>query len=1734
MDVFELRHRLIADYEAYVKSFISIRDPRIGETVAKDFNEGFLWPQPRIGLNPAFEPGGWIDDLVAEGLLHPECSKIFRLKSNPHDAGRRLRLHRHQADAIRAARTGQNYVLTTGTGSGKSLAYLIPIVDRVLRSGDRKGIAAIVVYPMNALANSQAQELEKFVRFGYPDGRGPVTFRRYTGQESEEEKNEILADPPHILLTNYVMLELILTRTFDKPLVKAAKGIRFLVFDELHTYRGRQGADVAMLARRASNAFGADDLQFVGTSATMGGLGSSDDQRAEVSSVASLIFGSPVRSENVITETLRRASAEPDLTDSAFLQSLAARLAAVEPTGDPDYESYVRDPLSRWIESSLGLSSEGGTGRLLRALPRPIGGSEGAASELSKLTGIDEEPCARRIRNHLLSGYRVHQPETGFPVFAFRLHQFISRGDTVYATLEPEDARYVTVHAQQFVPGDRTRLLFPLVFCRECGQEYYSVRQNPSAERPLFEARPPEDRVKDEDAESGYIYLSSSAAWPEDPLAQLEQLPEDWIEPFHDIRRIKSSQRKRVPRKLEVFTDGRVSVGGLAVAYVPAPFRFCLACGIVYGGRARSDFFKLGTLGSEGRSTATTILALSAVRNLRNDPTLDPETRKLLSFTDNRQDASLQAGHFNDFVQVGLIRSALYRAAQKAAPGGLSHEVLTEKVFEALSLPLALYAANADVRFGALTDTQKAMRDVLGYRLYLDQRRGWRIMSPNLEQTGLLRIEYRSLDELCSAQDVWEGLHPALSRASPDARENVARALLDHMRRELCIRVDYLNPSFQERLVLSSNQHLRSPWALDEDERPEAAAVLLPRSERSKDYGGWYYLSPRGGFGQFLRRSSTLPAHPEKLSLKDTEQMLRELLEALRIAGLVDRVREPDGMDDVPGYQVPASAFRWLMDKGERVVHDQIRVPKPPPGGGKPNRFFLDFYRTAAADGQGLEAREHTAQVPYEQREKREERFRTGELPVLFCSPTMELGVDIARLNVVNLRNVPPTPANYAQRSGRAGRSGQPALVFTYCSGGSPHDQYFFRRPELMVSGRVATPRIDLANEDLLRAHLNAIWLPQSGLGLGQSLKDVLDVSGEPPSLDLLPSVRVDLENPSARAAAKARAERVLAGLADQLGKAEWWTPSWTDEVFQTVGRSFESACDRWRTLYRSALAQYTVQSKVISNASRPPEDKREARRLRREAEAQLDLLTATGSAVAQSDFYSYRYFASEGFLPGYSFPRLPLSAFIPGRRGVKGSDEFLSRPRFLAISEFGPGNYIYHEGSRYQIVRAILPVAEGPDPSLEQRLALTTAKRCEHCGYVHVVAAEPGPDLCESCDEPLGAPLRHLFRLQNVVTRRRDYINSDEEERQRKGYEIQSAVRFAEANGRVIKQSATARTGERELLQLSYGHAATIWRINLGWKRRKKDTPAGFVLDVERGNWARSPDEAAEEPNADPVGKATQRVIPYVEDHRNCLIVAPAEIADDVLLASLQAGLKNAIQAVFQLEDSELAAEALPTSGKGKRRAILLYEAAEGGAGALRRLVEEIDALPRVARTALEICHFDPATGEDKGGPPWRKEKCEAACYDCLLSYSNQPDHSLLDRKRLAGILRDLATSQVEASPGPMDRAEHLERLMRLAAGSSLERRWLEFLEGGGFNLPSDAQILIEAAGTRPDFLYRSDHAAIYIDGPPHEFAERALRDADKVHKLEGLGYIVLRFRRNEDWDEIVRKHPSVFGSGV
>lgn len=1724
MDVFELREKVIQDYSDYVRSFLTIKDETIERLVDDAMDGGLLWPNPLLQLNPSFEPGESLPDLVERDVLHALCLDIFRRKNPDGSKGALFRLHTHQVEGIHAARAGESYVLTTGTGSGKSLSYIVPIVDHVLRQGSGRGIQAIVVYPMNALANSQLGELEKFLG----TQNQPVSFKRYTGQDKKPERADIIAKPPDILLTNYVMLELMLTRPWERNLVDAARNLRFLVLDELHTYRGRQGADVAMLLRRLREACGVRELIHVGTSATLSSAGTWAEQQREVARVASHLFGAEVRPEHVIGETLRRTTPLHGTDDAAFVDALRARVQQSNELDAEDAGTLRNDPLASWLESTLGLRREPGSERLIRCTPRALTGDRssdtdegGVATELSELTSIPVEQCERALRQVLLAGYRTLD-HTGRPLFAFRLHQFVSKGDAVYASPEPEERRHITLNAQRFVPeSGRSRELLPLAFCRECGQEYYVVRRtNEGGTR--YVLRNVSDRLDDEDDQSGYLYISAKVPWPDLEDAFLHKLPDSWLEPDGSLRR---GQRKNLPKKVYINASGAVDPDGHPAWWIAAPFRFCLSCGVAYGSRQSSDFGKLATLGSEGRSTATTILTLSTIRRLRRKQSLAAAARKLLSFTDNRQDASLQAGHFNDFVEITLMRSALWRATVQAGEAGIAHDKLTLRVFEAMELPIELYANEPGVEYMAREETDRALREVLGYFLYRDLRRGWRVTSPNLEQCGLLDIGYRSLSDFCGNEEKWSNCHPALARCSPGDRENVCRVLLDFMRRELAIRVDFLDPVYQESIQQLSRQRLCEPWVFEEGDKLERSCIVFPRprGNQRRDTPHFTFLSPRGGFGQFLRRSGTFQDLRTGLNVKDADRIIKELCKQLTIPGLLKQVVSPRKKDDVPGYQLVAGAMIWRTGSDTRRYRDPIRVPREPEEGLRANRFFSDFYRDDTSELFGAQAREHTAQVPSDVREQREEAFRAGRLPVLYCSPTMELGVDIAELNVVNMRNIPPTPANYAQRSGRAGRSGQPAFVFSYCSAGSPHDQYFFKRPARMVAGAVTTPRLDLENEDLLRAHVHAIWLRECRLDLGQSLCDVLHVSGDNKTLDFQDKVLSALADKGARERTRRAARNALGPAIGALVGPDSDADDWLDRVISHIRPSLDNACRRWRDLYRAAEEQYDRQHQIIKDPSRSPRDRKSAKNLRDEAEKQLRLLVDL-SESEHSDFYSYRYFASEGFLPGYNFPRLPLSAFLPGRRRQRGMDEFLTRPRFLAISEFGPKSFIYHEGSRYVIDKVILPV-DGDTPGLQRR-----AKRCDACGYMHPLGDEPGPDLCESCSAHLPSARENLFRMHNVSARRRDRINSDEEERFRLGYALETGIRFAQRGGTVSAQQATLVSPDGETLAtLFYGHAATVYRMNLGWRRSADKT--GFMLDVERGYWARekkgkkNKKRDADELEREHLSARLSRVIPFVEDTKNCILIRPNAHLENEVMASLQAALDTAIQVQFQLEARELATEALPHLAD--RRQILLYESAEGGAGVLRRLVEEPQALAEVAGLALELCHFSRADGHD--GWESHHRECEAACYDCLLSYFNQIDHRILDRHFLPDLLAQWHRAWVVTSSGPTPRDEHLRQLMALCQ-SSLERDFLALLEDFDAALPSHAQCLLSEYQVCPDFVYQDQAVAIFIDGPAHDQSAQRVKDRHQQEDLEDAGWTVLRFHHQGDWRAIIARYPRLF----
>ncbi|MEI7895192.1 MAG: DEAD/DEAH box helicase, partial [Myxococcales bacterium] len=450
MDVFSLRDVIVDEYKAFATSFTTIFAEDIRRQVEAIYAEGRFWPEPLIQINPSFKRGANIDAFVDS--LDPRVAEIFRADGKP------LALYKHQEQAIAIAALGESFVVTTGTGSGMSLCFFIPIVSTILaekRHGDPRRTRAIIIYPMNALANSQLEELDKFMK--NVQGTPPVTFARYTGQESSDERRHISENPPDILLTNFMMLELLMTRQdeLDRRVIGNCVGLRYLVLDELHTYRGRQGADVALLMRRVRERLAPQRLQCIGTSATMASEGSLEDKCRVVARVASKLFSIEIPESNVIVETLERVT---DSTRNAEVvrPALAACIATTLPRNISDEELRAH-PLAIWVETRLGVSWSEVDQRWVRARPLTV---EEASQALHQDSGCNLPQCRSALRDLLLVSSMPERDRTdraegaSRSFFAFKLHQFISGAGHAYATLDSPGQRTVTVEGQQFLPAN--------------------------------------------------------------------------------------------------------------------------------------------------------------------------------------------------------------------------------------------------------------------------------------------------------------------------------------------------------------------------------------------------------------------------------------------------------------------------------------------------------------------------------------------------------------------------------------------------------------------------------------------------------------------------------------------------------------------------------------------------------------------------------------------------------------------------------------------------------------------------------------------------------------------------------------------------------------------------------------------------------------------------------------------------------------------------------------------------------------------------------------------------------------------------------------------------------------------------------------------------------------------------------------------------------------------------------
>jgi hypothetical protein len=1722
MNVFETHSRIISDYENYITSFINISDREISDKVEAALREGKLWPKPLLQFNPAYEQAGTVEAFAQSGVLHTSLPAILKGYS----------LYHHQISAMRLGTVGKDFVVTSGTGSGKSLTYIGTIFDHLLREPDPTGVTAIIVYPMNALINSQTNEIDTY-RKNYEREMHrafPISFGQYTGQEDEGKREGMRETPPHILLTNYMMLELLLTRVQERRIREAIfRNLKFLVFDELHTYRGRQGADVAMLIRRIQ-AQCQNRITFIGTSATMVSSGTLISQRQEVAGVATTLFGRNFTAEQVIPERLTRSLAfSGSVPGREELRS--AIQSGINPAASED--QLRTHPVAIWMENCVALEER--EGEIVRRRPLEI---SKVVELLSEHSGCPTDVSREALSNLLLWISTVNKQlidkGSRYTILPFKLHQFIAQTGSVYTTLDQDEKRFITLEPGMYKKDEAEKKpIFPNVFSRATGHPFICVTHCGDRLEPR-EFRDRSDEDEDVEATDGYLIVGDEI-W--DPTEDLEYLPDSWL---------KRSQRKglypapekahRFPRRIYFDEFGRCSETGPMKYwgwFMSAPLLFDPTGGVFFDPKT-SEGTKLTQLGSEGRSTSTTITAFSVLNRL-HDAGYHPKDQKLLSFMDNVQDAALQAGHFNDFVQVVQLRSGIYKALAAAPNNTLTYSDIGEAVFRALDLPFTEYTTREEVPTLATVrrDYEQTLQLFLFYRAVADLRRSWRIVLPNLEQCGLLQIGYRDLAEIARQDHFWSDLS-IVRELSHEEREEFLATVLDFFRLEFAIHSEnFLTPSRLKENALRFRERLKAPWTLDAKEELREPCVIrldpLHRAARlvSKSMGS------ASALGKFIKHTAKL----RNISIDDVRgdgyrDFILRLMDKLDDADYLYRqTARSETNEEVPVYRLRIEKLVWQMGDGETVKADQIKRRAYKDQVPRPNKFFREMYRRDFAPAKSLRAEDHTGHVKSEDRAERERRFRADfyldegrtqldvaaikskSISALFCSPTMELGIDIGGLSVVHLRNAPPNASNYAQRSGRAGRNGQGALIFTYCSSYSPHDRHYFEKQADLVAGIVQAPRIDLCNRELLQTHLNAVAISEIGMpGLdspgrpAQSLMNlVVDDNGEMP---LSPGVRDGLVlTAKAFTDIKTIFRKVVADFETQLLErgGAWYSEEWIDLGLSKLADNLDTAMTRWRRLYRSARVLLTRATQPIESGrlSVGSDEYKKHKRTQDQANRQLNLLRNDVLKNGEhSEFSPYRYLADEGFIPGYNFTRLPIRIFIPSG---STTGDFISRPRPIALREYGPLNVIYHGGRKYKVSQLVTQDAES---------SLTEAKISTKAGYF-LTGEQKDLEICPFSGVSLAdnANKEHLHDLLEMSESRAeeiDRISCEEEERNSKGFDLQTY--FSVDGGQFDRiRKAVVYSTETRLLNLRFMQAARLVHVNSKWRARPTE---GFPLGLTSGDWRNSL------PTEDQNLRENFRLVKlFTSNLADALYIEPVPglgLRREGVI-TLQYALKRAVELVFQVEPNEIG---VVTMGNPEAPNILLYEAAEGSLGILSQFVDNVDTFHKVIAACKTICRFD--------DPDYKAP----ASYDDLLSYYNQRDHKLIDRFLIRDALDKLTITEIEIQTNQSyaDYDEHYQSLQRhIDPNSSTERAFIKYLYENGLRLPDAAQKRVDGIYCQPDFYYEP-RFWVFCDGSPHDQEEVRARDEEQRQLIIAKGDEVWAWHYREDLAAKVAQRSDIF----
>jgi ribosomal protein L37AE/L43A len=1716
MNPFKVYEEVKKQYRSYIETFQTFRNQRIAQFVKEKIErDRMLWQEPVIQISKRFKAGKTIPEFIATGILHPALEQIYT-RREADGTVYLLHPHFHQQQAIEVAvKRGENLVVTTGTGSGKSVCFEIPILNHCLRTLEeqQKGIKAIIVYPMNALANSQYQELAAKLA-----GTG-LKIGLYTGDTaSSDEKaldkyEEVFGDgarpcdselisreamkrtPPDILITNYVELELLLTRLDDKRLFREEfkRNLRFLVLDELHTYSGKQGTDVAFLIRRLKQRTGTiGNLRCIGTSATMVSERNGQDPREVVARFAASMFGEDFKPGNVVTET-------EDETLSFEGNTLAAHPAVTE-ANLKEFDSGNLPSAAALFGAVMGFAFTGGThlalGEALKA-SRTLSFLEKALREVQDLGTLvaryqvevrpdaTHDACKLELRAGLLLGIAgTIRTQTGkeVPRFIPKIHSFYNQGSELRACLA-DGCGYLSSSGETICPDCRAaerseRTLYPLHFCRSCGQEYYGTNWDRSSNTTT-----PWTFMDSEARGQGGYY--SPDLWSDEAL-----LPDAW---FTEVKRKHRSTHAhkfpvngRLNNATNAFTphpDEDCRPGVL----VPAPMPVCLHCRTEHGGNT-SEYAKLFLLNSVGRATGTNVIA-SATLNA-----VPVRERKMIGFTDNRQDAAFQAGHLNHWYNQIYFRRILRKVLWDSEESIFINE-LPEKLYPYLIPDETIIPRPQRTTF------KTRYKEYLEAYLYVEIRGTRKFTSINLEDVGLTAIEYNELRDVVGEED--RSRYTILGKIDNALLYDFLHGYLEIFRREVAIG----HPNLIDKSTLRTvnipifENPANEEWAKDKRifEAIEDTNVGVfcngHRDDFTRSVFTYYSFDGSRNLRTWITRCFPWATEAGVLPvLHEARDFLLKMGYILKsktsyspeaVYYLEPNLIRIKALKSGSAWECRQCGSQYNWQKVHHCLNARCRNTLA--HSEKQANFYTHQFEQPVDYAQTIIARDHSGQVNGIDRKKREKQFKADPpgIQMLMATPTMELGIDIGSLSSVYLRNVPPNPSNYAQRAGRAGRSGQGSLIQTFCGSGpgrGAHDQYFYNHPAEIVAGKIAPPRFNLDNEALFLAHVHSLVLQVMDIKFPTAAQDLLDFSA--PGLPLFPSRTGEFT----REIAKRRSE-IMEAIREAFGKEIEGSGGRLSII--KVGQEVEyfvaclnEALNQLRQDYHESRTEIAEISKQINELGRAHEPGLHSRRKALEQRNQ-------NIRNGEGDFYLYRYLSQVGFLPNYAFPTKVFSVLFQHEDKL----EQITREQIIGLSEFGPFNVLYFSGLKYHIQS----VSREADIDNFANLLI-----CQHCEQVEeLTTAGTRPTNCRCCGEVLDASAEvRAIQFPKMFARRQMRITADEEERMKSGYKI-IHTHFVSSKA----ERRTLRKGNLTVATVIFERSARMHHLNLGAMSDYAEGRRGFTIDSVSRTWiTNDPDKQADYVKEKGTKELYHDVCLRAESRNDVLVLETHQAINEdpePFGTTLLHALLQAISNVLNLDESEVRGFYQPVKGQNGR--LVIFETSEGGTGTLSSIIHTPELFRKIMRKALHILHFD-ADGADA------EKACVKSCYNCICNFYNQRYHKKFDRMLVRNILLDLHEA------GLTHPISHLKHVMDHwddgKDATDLEREVLKRMRARGITDPDAFHKVIHHEGSpvaEADFYYDA-HVCVFVDGPDHDKEHVRLKDDRQRQQLKLLNYRVFQ----------------------